>query len=353
MFLENRRPQFQGPANFFLRLFDVFSLLALLSVFLVILAGSIVRMTGSGLGCPDWPKCFGFWIPPTQESQLPPDYQEKYKIQGKKIARFNAFKTWTEYINRLIGALAGLFVFVAFLCALALIQTSFRYTLAPAFSGVILMGLQGWLGAKVVSSLLAPYMITIHMILALIIVGVLLYSAAWYRIPKLFFSSKRSSLTFLVFLNLLLLLFQIGLGTQVREGIDGIKTALEGNLEKTTIESIGLVFLSHRSFSIFLLLAYGYQAFSFWSIRAELGKKYAFIGALPFGFIALEAISGIGLYYWGLPPLLQPFHLLIASLLFANQFFITLMLMRNKKTDKIELIENSNELASPYCLTRN
>ncbi|RYZ96495.1 MAG: heme A synthase, partial [Sphingobacteriaceae bacterium] len=106
---------------------------------LVILAGGIVRSTGSGMGCPDWPKCFDRYIPPTNVSQLPKDYKEKYvagrikknekfakylESMGKKELadsirhdknitvpeEFNPAKTWTEYLNRLAGVLAGIFL---------------------------------------------------------------------------------------------------------------------------------------------------------------------------------------------------------------------------------------------------
>ncbi len=112
---------------------------SLILVYLVIIAGAVVRMTGSGMGCPDWPKCFGYYIPPTEESELlwqpDRDYNEgQVIIKGESLlvskstfksqstfqlenwetydkhdyAIFNPWHTWIEYINRLLGALAGL-----------------------------------------------------------------------------------------------------------------------------------------------------------------------------------------------------------------------------------------------------
>jgi cytochrome c oxidase assembly protein subunit 15 len=171
----------------------------------VILAGSLVRMTGSGMGCPDWPKCFGLYIPPTSEDQVKwtPNYNysegtilrkdnglivaNKDFVSGEKFdssnwypytkhdySDFNATKTWIEFLNRLIGAIAGLFTVLMLLLSLKFWKKNKNYSLISILI-VLGMGFQAWLGKLVVDSNLAPYKITVHMLMALVIVGLIIY----------------------------------------------------------------------------------------------------------------------------------------------------------------------------------
>ena len=95
-----------------IRRFIIISQITLVFVYLVIIAGSVVRATGSGMGCPDWPKCFGKWVPPTSVSELPADYKEVYAEEHHAVAEFNVWNTWTEYLNRLVGAVLGVLIFI-------------------------------------------------------------------------------------------------------------------------------------------------------------------------------------------------------------------------------------------------
>src|SRR5688572_8266841 len=142
-----------------------FTWIVLGMIFLVILAGGTVRMTQSGMGCPDWPKCFGRWIPPTSESQLPSDYQERWADRGYHSTRFNAVKTWIEYGNRTIAAVIGMLVTVTLILAIAFRRND-RPLVWWCFDALLLVGFNAWLGSVVVSSNLKPWIITAHMVAA-------------------------------------------------------------------------------------------------------------------------------------------------------------------------------------------
>ncbi|MEO7057400.1 MAG: COX15/CtaA family protein [Caldimonas sp.] len=354
----------------FVRRFRFWSVLTVVSIYLLILVGGVVRATGSGMGCPDWPKCFGQWVPPTEASQLPTDYKQVYTAQrvakNQKLARtlaslgfkqvageifahptqyietdFNATKTWIEYLNRVLGALIGIFVFVAAAMALPYWRRD-RPIVWLAVAGWLLTGVQGWLGSLVVSTNLLPVMVTIHMGLALFIVALLLYAAHRARWGKaeegLAYQLKAqtlgqqpneqmaatTSLRWLLWGTLALTFVQIILGTQVREAVDHIAAATDYGQRGTWVDRIGSVFETHRTLAAITVLVNVYVGYQLWHLAPGLRRLVAATWAI----LGLETLAGITLAYFALPAWVQPIHLTLATVLFGTQFLTLLALQR-------------------------
>ncbi|WP_395077955.1 heme A synthase [Flavobacterium sp.] len=319
---------------------------ALILVYLVIVAGALVRMTGSGMGCPDWPKCFGYYIPPTEKAKLlwspnrdfekgqviivdekllvaKADFtsgssfnQDQFEAFTKhNYAEFDATKTWIEYINRLVGALAGLVVFLMAILSFTYWNENKKITLFSWLS-VILMGFQGWLGATVVYSVLNPVRITLHMMVALLIVSLLLYIISQVN-PKTYNFKVDKIFKNVLIATLILTFIQIVLGTQVRQYVDEQVKILGYQQMSLVLENPSINFYIHRSFSILILAL---NAFLFLRNRKmQLGfNKINWIMAL----IIIEIASGVAMYYLHFPIGTQPIHLVIATLLFGIQFFL-------------------------------
>ncbi|MEQ9309893.1 MAG: COX15/CtaA family protein [Balneolaceae bacterium] len=318
----------------------------------LILVGGLVRSTGAGMGCPDWPKCFGQWIPPTSESELPEDYQTIFveqriekntKIVGylnslgfndladtikndpkvKNPEEFNAIKTWTEYVNRLVGAVIGLLVFATFITSLKYWKTNKSIPIVSAVA-VLLTGFQGWLGSVVVSTNLLPGTISIHMVFALVIVNVLLYGAfkATSDFVKVDFDKAvRKKLYWATLALLFLTTVQMVMGTQVREAIDLIKSTLD---RSEWIENTGTIFLVHRSFSWLIALSGGYL-FSIIYKNEIRGIIYK-LGLTNLVLIVLQIGVGIALEIFNVPPAFQVIHLVAVALMICAQFLLVLIL---------------------------
>lgn len=297
-------------------------IITIAAVYFLIFVGGVVRASGAGMGCPDWPKCFGRWIPPTDVSQLPANYQEIYAERGYADTEFNAFKTWTEYVNRLIGASIGLLIFATLIVSFSYWAVD-RGVVAASFAAFVLVGFNGWLGSVVVASNLVPFIITLHMLAALLTVGALIYAVARSNRHTGNVETLRTTrgIPWLIALVLLLSLVQLVLGTQVREQVDEIGSAMGDTNRAQWASQFGKAFLVHRSFSIVVLLANVALVAAIrraTAPRSPLRKSaYALLG-----LILAEIVVGATLYYAGMPAAMQPLHLVLSALLFGAQFYI-------------------------------
>jgi len=327
--------------------------IGLICMFLIIIAGSFVRITGSGMGCPDWPKCFGYYIPPTEVSTVSLEEGRSYskgqmviyhdtlwiaeqnfnyssgfwktnfgsdaalKVYPKhQYAEFNAFHTWTEYINRLLTGLLGLPILVMTFFALLYYKKSNDYwpVLYSVFA-IIMILFEAWLGKMVVDKNLNTSTITLHMVGSLGILLSLLFlirrtnETDNYTIPL----TLRKALSFFFLIHLVQLL----LGTQVRESVDLL---LENGVARNFIvDNLPVGFKIHRSFSILIVILTIMMYLQYNRLQIK-PRKFLFL----FVVIGFEILFGIGLAYLGLPIALQPLHLLFSIMLFALSGMILL-----------------------------
>lgn len=337
------------------------SFVTVLAVYFLIAVGGIVRSTGAGMGCPDWPKCFGSWVPPTSEAQLPPQYQEHYvQVRLEKNERlaatlvsmgfsskaneilndpavkeeqaFNATKTWIEYLNRLVGVAIGFLILGTFISSLRYLKRKPVLTLFSFFALVLVL-FQAWVGSLVVSTNLLEWMITVHMLIALLIVCMLIwiYYRAEEEDPDFSFSGTTSlSIKPVAVVFLIMLVGQVILGTQVREEVDAIAASLAYGLRDTWIDSLGLSFKIHRSYSIALLLVFGWMFYSYKeNIRAD--RRFRNLVVILGATMGVSIITGITMAYFSIPAFAQPLHLLLGSMLVGIQYYLVLYAGRSAR----------------------
>ena len=320
--------------------------ITLASLYLIFLAGSIVRMTGSGMGCPDWPKCFGYYIPPTSEEQITwqPNsiYEEGIIIIKDEVlfvaeqevkttsifdennweeytkheyATFNKFHTWVEYINRLVTVLSG-FIFLFLLAGSLKFRKENKWIPVISFIAFFFMLVEAVLGKMVVDSNLKPTMITIHMVIGLLIIGLVLRLLFIIRKEK---TSYKYHALFnrLLILSIIFSLIQIAMGTQVRQFIDEQVKLFGFENKEYSLMNPSFKFYFHRSFTIAIILV-NFGLFYLNQLH-KLGYKLVnWILVLLF----LETITGILMYYAEFPLGTQAIHLLSGALLFGVQFYL-------------------------------
>lgn len=235
---------------------------------------------------------------------------------------FNVTKAWIEYVNRLVGVMIGLLIVALFWKSIRLRK---QYPSIFFFSLIVLVTVifQGWFGSIVVSTNLTTWTVTVHMLLAMLMVGLLVY------LLRLSESSQEHhtlpGMKGVVLTCIATLLIQIFLGTQVRESID--RVAALRVVRETWISQLGISFIIHRSFSMVILLLH--------LILLVKLKKTRKNNPLSLGLIVLllgTFLTGVGMAYWSVPALLQPIHLVLAAGALGMQLLLFFRLQMRQQT---------------------
>lgn len=286
-------------------------------IFLVILAGGTVRMTQSGMGCPDWPKCFGRWIPPWKESQLPANFEQYLSLQDIDHT-FNPYHTWIEYINRLLSAILGVLVLIHVVWSFKKFFKTRPFIAWTSFAMLLAVIFQAWLGKEVVAANLSAVKVTTHMVMALLISVLPLLIISRLKGNKVSVGRDVKSIATIA---LIIVLLQVIFGTQVREQVDEVSRALAYGQRESWLGMLDDRFIIHRSFSWLVAIIIFFLG---WRSRIYPGLKRIRI-TVVLSFL-ITFFTGLIMYFFEMPAIAQPLHLLMGSLLFVSLAYYRLHL---------------------------
>tara|TARA_B100000886_G_scaffold331060_1_gene282185 strand:- start:4140 stop:5069 length:930 start_codon:yes stop_codon:yes gene_type:complete len=290
-----------------MKLFRLSTLISVVLTYLIIFIGGMVRVSGAGMGCPDWPKCFGRWIPPTSVSQIP-DYIDP--------AKFNIVLAWIEYLNRLFGVLVGFSILITLILG-------FKYHFHtprikwPLLSAFLLTLFQGWLGSVLVNTVLNPITITLHLLFALVILVLLIYvSQQSYYLKNQLAESKSiypKKMKIVFTLIAVTLFVEIILGTEIRGGLEIMRKENPMIQSDFLLKMLGPFKYAHTILGIFITVLTTYMLYLVTKKSINPSPLMVQTGIGTVVLIFSQIVLGEMLVFLEFIPLIQLFHLWIAS----------------------------------------
>jgi heme a synthase len=324
------------------RHFSRFTWFILVFIFLVILAGSIVRATQSGMGCPDWPTCFGNKIPPTSKEQVlfQPNHSYKKKqfiivndslkyakesfVSGANFnaqnwqqyekhnyAKFELMQTWIEYINRLLTVVFGLLIFAHLIWSLTFWKKD-KWIALSSLGLLLLTGFEAWLGKVLVDTNLGLMQISLHMLGSLLIAFLCVWLIHRIKPFKLMQNDNQRNWVIICFA---IVFMQIILGTIVRSEIDAISKSFGYLFREKWVAQMTSIFQVHRLFA-FAVAAIIIRLF----IKSNV-QQLKMNTSLLMGVVIAEMIVGFALTALDMPAIAQPIHLVLSSILIVGLFY--------------------------------
>jgi heme o synthase len=245
---------------------------AAVATFVLIAVGGLVRATDSGLGCPDWPLCFGDWIPPAD------------------------LHAWIEHSHRLIAA-----AFVGPLVAAIGLITVFsdrrrdRALLAAAVVAGALVIVQSLLGAAVVLEGLAAELVTAHLAMALTVLAAVIFIAERAANGPMPAVHARPGLTKLVAVTAIAIFAQMLLGSWVTGQGAGLAFGdvplMDGALVPAIATETQTIHAAHRALSVVVAILVAWTAAAIHrSTEASLPRRLALLLA---ALVAVQITLGL------------------------------------------------------------
>jgi len=299
-----------------LKLFSKFAFMSTIATYILIFIGGLVRVSGAGLGCPDWPKCFGSWIPPLNASQLP---------AGFDPATFNFALAWIEYVNRLMGTVVGLLIVLTAIYAIKYFRQN-KSILYSSIVAAILVAVQGWYGSVVVKTELNPNTITIHFLLAIIIVSLLIY--VWQKSHIILNPENKSQSEYPTNTkNLLQVLWiatvvQFIFGTQIRGKLEILIEKFPLLYGNDLIANLGAINYMHITLGLITAIITTMVVIPLIKKSVQASPLVQQSSILLIVLIIAQILVGASVEVFDIPPVMQVVHMWIAAIFVGNILII-------------------------------
>ena len=154
-----------------IKIFYKTSIITVIILYILVLVGGFVRVTESGDDCPDWPKCYGSWIPPFSIEDIPDEFHPSQdKVYG----------SWIEYFNRLVGVVLGISMLFTFYKSIYLFKID-KIIFYGSLSSLLLIIIAGWFGGQIAQNIdginiMHQHSVSIHLYIAILTIISIVYT---------------------------------------------------------------------------------------------------------------------------------------------------------------------------------
>jgi len=288
--------------------YALLAITAAVATFVLITAGGLVRATDSGLGCPDWPLCFGQWVPPPE------------------------LHAWIEHSHRLIAAVAvgPLVAAVGLLTLFNAARRRDRVLLAAAFVAGVLVIVQSLLGAVVVLERLRADLVTAHLGMALTVLAATILIAERSLRGALPAHASRPGLSRLVGVTALAVFAQMLLGSWVSGNGAGLAFSdfplMNGRLLPDLAATVHQIGFAHRALAVLLA---GLVIVTAWQVhRTTTSRPARRLAMVAVVLISVQLVLGAANVWSRLSALFVVPHLAVGALLWGTSVLLWLTVRR-------------------------